>query len=259
MGTRIKVMDLEVDVLSEETLHKEIAGYLSNDMLNVIHMISMDYIDTYDENELVQETLKEADMVLPGEKAILTTYHVDVLETGGMVVDYRSAGRAIDHELLQGKTCYLILKNHKEARILYRYLTAHFPEMQIVGLYVADNLVSGEALINDINTKLPDLVLISMEDIQGEEWIHTNRIKMNAKLCIVLSSITNMMIRENIHVPKVIKWLHLGKFYVFLAKMPYSNFWRRRIFRRKMDNYNNKKLLEKADVDEELSDEEKQL
>lgn len=255
MGTKIKIMDLEVDILSEETLREEIAGYLSLDALNIIHLVSLDYIDTYEANDLVQDTLRESDMVLPGEKAILSTYHVDVLETGGMVVDYRSAGRVADRELLEGKKCYLVLKDQKEARVVYRYLITHYPFLEIVGLYVAGKEVSQEALINDINTKLPDLILISMEDIQAEEWIHSNKLKINAKLCVVLSSVMNLIIRENIHIPKFVKRLQLGSIYACIARIPYSNFWRRRIFRKKMDNYNNKKLMEKADVNEELSDE----
>ena len=252
MGTRIKIMDLEVDILSEETLREEIARYLSLDVLNIIHLVSLDYIDTYEANDLVQDALRESDMVLPGEKAILSTYHVDVLETGGMVVDYRSAGRIADRELLEGKKCYLVLKDQKEARVVYRYLITHYPFLEIVGLYVAGKDVSQEALINDINTKLPDVILISMEDIQAEEWIHSNKLKINAKLCVVLSSVMNLIIRENI---QFIKKLQLGSIYACIARIPYSNFWRRRIFRKKMDNYNNKKLLEKADVNEELSDE----
>ncbi len=255
MGTRIKIMDLEVDILSEDTLREEVAGYLSLGALNTIHLVSLDYIDTYEANDLVQDTLKEADMVLPGEKAILSTYHVDVLETGGMVVDYRSAGRIADRELLEGRKCYLVLKDQKEARVVYRYLINHYPFLEIVGLYVAGKEVRQEALINDINTKLPDIILISMEDIQAEEWIHSNKIKINARLCVVLSSVMNLIIQENIHVPKFIKKLKLGSIYACIARIPYSNFWRRRIFRKKMDNYNNKKLLEKADVNEELSDE----
>lgn len=256
MGTRIKIMDLEVDILSEETLRGEVAGYLSQDALNMIHLVSLDYIDAYEKNDLVQDTLREADMVLPGEKAILSTYHVDVLETGGMVVDYRSAGRVADRELLEGKKCYLVLKDQKEARVVYRYLITHYPFMEIVGLYVAGKDVSQEALINDINTKLPDLILLSMEDIQAEEWVHSNKLKINAKLCVVLSSVMNLIIRENIHIPPVLKMFHLGGIYACIARIPYSGFWRRRIFRKKMDNYNSKKLLEKADVNEELSDEE---
>ena len=62
MGTRIKIMDLEVDIVSEETLRGEVAGYLSQDALNMIHLVSLDYIDAYEKNDLVQDTLREADM-----------------------------------------------------------------------------------------------------------------------------------------------------------------------------------------------------
>lgn len=257
MGTRIKIMDLELDILTEETFCEEVKNYLSNDYLNVIHLISLDYIDTYDENELVRETLGEADMVLPGEKAILSSYHVDVLETGGMVVDYRSADHAARGAIEGKKKCYLVLRNQKEAKVICRYLLTHFSDLEISGLYVADSGISEETLVNDINTKLPDLILMSLESTRGEEWLHNNKSKINAKLCVVMSSVMNLIIRENIHVPKAFKVLRLGKIYTQIARIPYSNSWRRRIFRKKMDNYNSKKLLEQADASEELSDEVK--
>lgn len=255
MGTRIKIMDLELDLLTEETFQKEVEKYLSNDYLNVIHLISLDYIDMYDENELVRETLGEADLVLPGEKAILSSYHVDVLETGGMVVDYRTAGKVCGEDMLAKKRCYLVLRDKKEAKIIYRYLVSHCPWMEVAGLYTADSAVSEEALINDINTTIPDIILMSMESTRGEEWIHKNRMMINSKLCVVLSSVMNLIIRENIHVPVWLKALHLGRIYTFLARIPYSNRWRRRIFKKKMDNYNNKKQMEGAEVIEELSNE----
>ena len=86
MGTKVQIMDMELDLFTQETFHDEIASYLANDVLNVVHMISLDYIDMYDENELVQEVMKEADMVLPGEKTILSAHHVEVLETGNSVL-----------------------------------------------------------------------------------------------------------------------------------------------------------------------------
>ena len=89
MGTSLKIMDLELDLLTEETFCKKMAEYLSGDLFRVVHLVSLDYIDKYEEEPVVQEVLEEADLVLPGEKAILSLYHVDVLETGGMVVDYR--------------------------------------------------------------------------------------------------------------------------------------------------------------------------
>lgn len=252
MGNSINVMGLEIDILSEETFQNDMNEYLSNDYLNIVHLISLDYMDAYEEDEQVREVLEEADLVLPGEKAILTSCHVDVLETGGMVVDYRTAWRLCGNGMMDGKSCYLVFRNKKEAKVVYRYLLTHCPRLEVVGLYTLDSGISGEYLVNDINTKVPDLILMSLESTQGEQWLHDNKAKINAKLCIVMSSVMNMIIRENIHIPKVLKSLHLGKIYTMLARLPYSNMWRKRIFRKKMDNYNNRKLMETADVREEL-------
>lgn len=255
MGNKVKIMGMELDILSEDALRKEFEGFLSYDFLNVIHLISLDYMDAFEENEQIQETLGEADLVLPGEQAILSSSHVDVLATGGMVVDYRIAGKACGKEMLTGRTCYLVLRDRKEARIIYRYLASHHPALQVVGLYTSDSGVTDEALVNDINTGLPDLIFMSMESPHAEAWLHDNRAKINAKLCVVLGSVMDMIIRENIHIPHYLKRLHLGKIYTHVARIPYSNMWRRRIFRKKMDNYNSRKLMEIADVIEELSDE----
>ena len=256
MANRINVMGMELDILSEETLHNEMQQFLSNDYLNVIHLISLDYMDAYEENEQVREMLLDADLVLPGEKAVLSSCHVDVLETGGVVVDYRTAAKMCGIDILDGKKCYLVLRSKKEAKVVYRYVLTHYPFLEVVGLYTEDSSVTEEALVNDINTKLPDLIFVSMENTRGEEWLSHNKAKINAKLCVVLSSMMNIIIRENIHVPKMIRRLHLGKIYTVLAGIPYSNMWRRRIFRKKMDNYNNRKLMEISDVEEELSDED---
>lgn len=255
MGNKVKIMEMELDILSEEALRKELENYLSNDYLNVIHLISLDYMDMYEENERIQETLAAADLVLPGEKAILSSCHVDVLETGGMVVDYRMAANVCDNDILEQKKCYLVLRDKKEAKVVYRYLASICPSLEVVGLYTQDGGVTDEALVNDINTTLPDLILLSMENGHEEEWIYENRAKINAKLCIALGSVMDMIIRENIHIPKLVKWLHLSRAYTLVAQIPYSSMWRTRIFQKKMDNYNSRKLMEIADVTEELSDE----
>lgn len=173
MGTKVKVMDIEVDLLTQETCLEELQNYLENDYLNIVHMISLDYIDAYDKNDLVQTTLKEADLVLPGEKAILSAHHVDVLQTGGMIVDYHGVLDLLESPHLYGKSIYLVLRNAKEAKVFYQVWKDHFPQEQIAGIYVADGKVTEEALINDINTKLPDVVFLSMASTEQEEWLET--------------------------------------------------------------------------------------
>lgn len=243
MGTRIRIMDLEVDLLTEDNFRCQVAEYLENDHTNVIHMISLDYIDTYDKNELVQQVLGRADLVLPGEKAILSAHHVDVLETGGMVVDYHSVINLMKSLNLEDRTCYLVVRSEKEAKSLYRYLSQYFPQNNVLGVHISDGSVSGEALVNDINTKLPDILLLSMDSTKQEEWLEENKGKVNTKLCIVGGSILPMILRDNIHIPLWVRKVHLGGIYRWIARFPYSHFFRRRIFDRKMDDYITKKKL----------------
>lgn len=237
MGTKVKIMDIEVDLLTQETCLEELQGYLENDYLNIVHMISLDYIDAYDKNDLVQTALEEADLVLPGEKAILSAHHVDVLETGGMVVDYHGIMDLLETLHLDNRTFYLVLRNAKEAKVFYQYWKDHFSSEQITGIYAADGEVTEEALINDINTKLPDVVLLSMASTEQEEWLENNKSKMNARLCLVAGSVMPMILRENVHVPAWIQKIYLGGVYRWLARIPYSHSFRKRIFNRKMDDY----------------------
>lgn len=241
MGTKLNIMDMEVDLLPKETFQAKVKEFLEDDHLDIVHIISLDYMDKYDTDELVRKTLDEAQLVLPGEKAILSAHHVDVLETGGMLVDYRGAMEVLPTLEKEKRTLYIAARNEKEAKMIYRYAVRHFGKEQIVGVDVADGPVTEEALINDINTKLPDIILLSWESTAQEEWLDNNRLKLNAKLCVALGSVMPIIMRENVHVPLWIQKMHLEKLYRWLAKIPYSHTFRKRIFNQKMDNYNNKK------------------
>ena len=241
MGTKVQIMDMELDLFTQETFHDEIASYLANDVLNVVHMISLDYIDMYDENELVQEVMKEADMVLPGEKTILSAHHVEVLETGGMVVSYHNLLDLC--QLLQDRTFYLVLRNEKEAKSVFRFMTRHFKNENVLGVYVAEGDVTEEALINDINMKITDVILLSMDSTEQEEWILNNKSKVNARICFVAGSIMPHIMRDNVHVPNAFEKMHLGWIYRRVAKIPNAHFFRKRIFNRKMDHYTTRNKL----------------
>ena len=56
MGTKVNIMDMQVDLLTKETLKQEMQNFLENETVNVAHVISLDYMDAYDKNELVRES-----------------------------------------------------------------------------------------------------------------------------------------------------------------------------------------------------------
>ena len=243
MNTRVRIMDMEMDLLPQETFQDELQAYLSGDSLRVVHMVSLDYIDAYEENELLKEVLAQADLVLPGERAILLAHHVDVLETAGMVIDYKSLF-ALPASLLDKKSVYLVLRDEKEIRAVKTWLSRYFSGKAVVGTFAADKDVTEETLINDINTKLPDIIILSMDSTWQEEWLSKNKNRMNAKVCLVLGSILPLIMRDYVRIPRWIRKIHLGGVFRFLTRIPYSHFFRKRIFHRRMDDYITKKKWE---------------
>lgn len=243
METRIRVMGLEIDVLPEETLQSQVNEYLSNDYLNIVHIVSVDYV----EEELSDEVRKahaEADLILPGEKAVLNAHHGDVLEAGGMVVDCHSILNVIRKAELEDKKVYYVMRNKNEAKGFYGLIQSCHLGLDCVGIYVEDGNMTEEALINDINTLLPDIVVVGLDKENQEKWILENRQKINAKLCVCIGGILPLIRGEILHVPKLFQLLHVDAAYKKVRKLPNSHSLRSRIFKQKMADYNNKKQNE---------------
>ncbi len=243
METRIRIMGLEVDVLPEETLQSQLQEYLSNDYLNIVHIVSMDYVEE-EPSEEVRMAFAEADLILPGEKAILNAHHADVLETGGMVVDYRKIYNTLCKMGLKDKKVYYVMRNKNEAKSFYGLIRSCHLGDTCVGIFVEDGSMTEETLLNDINTKLPDLIFLALDKEKQEKWIHENRQKINAKLCLCVGGILPLVCRENPHIPRMFRALHIEGVYKSVRKIPNSHSLRTRIFKRKMADYNNKKQSE---------------
>lgn len=239
MGTKLRVMNLEVDLLTEDLFQETMQEYLSNDYLNIVHIIPLDYVE--EEKEEIHQVLEESDLVLPGEKTIFANHHVDVLDTGGMVVNYKSLFRIMGDIGLKGKKYYFIMRNKNEAKSFFRLIQMMKLGCECVGIYAEDSGVTEEALINDINTKVPDLIFLCLDRGEQEAWIAENKAKLNAKLCLCMGGILPLIRRDNPIVPRWVRFLHLEKPYRAILRIPTSHFFRKRIFQRKMADYNNKK------------------
>ena len=243
METRVRVMGLEIDVLPEETLQSQLNEYLTNDYLNIVHIVSVDYAEEEPSDE-VRMAHAEADLILPGEKAVLNAHHGDVLEAGGMVVDCHSILNVIRNTPVAGKKVYYVMRNKNEAKGFYGLIQGSQLGVDCVGIHVEEGNITEEALINDINTLLPDIVVVGLEKETQEKWILENRQKINAKLCVCIGGILPLIRGEISHVPKLFQLLHAGEVYKKIRKIPNSHSLRSRIFKQKMAKYNNKKQNE---------------
>lgn len=83
MQVSVKIMDIDIDMMSNDVFIQKMNEYLTEDSLDVILFASTGMLDRAVDDLEYQRIIKQAKLLLPGEEALLTTHHVDVLEAGG--------------------------------------------------------------------------------------------------------------------------------------------------------------------------------
>ena len=86
MHASVKVLDIDIDMMTNDVFVQKMNEYLSDDKLDVILFASTELLDKAMGEESYREVIEQADLILPGEEALLSAHHVEVLEAGGMVV-----------------------------------------------------------------------------------------------------------------------------------------------------------------------------
>lgn len=96
MQASVKIMDIDVDMLSNDVFIQKINEYLTDEKLQVIFFASTEVLNRAVEEEEYRRLVDMAELFLPGEEALLSNHHVDVLEAGDMVVSCRSFGLVLE-------------------------------------------------------------------------------------------------------------------------------------------------------------------
>ena len=127
MQASVKIMDIDIDMLSNDILIDKMNEYLKDDHLDVIFFASAELLDRAVDDEKYHELIDKAELFLPGEEALLSNHHVDVLEAGGMVVSCKSFGLVLENLKKQDRTIYIVSESENDTKDLVNYCK-HMPE-----------------------------------------------------------------------------------------------------------------------------------
>lgn len=72
MQASVRIMDVDVDMLSNDILISKMNEYLIDERLQVILFASTELLNLAVENEEYHELIDRADLFLPGEEALLS-------------------------------------------------------------------------------------------------------------------------------------------------------------------------------------------
>lgn len=239
MQASVKIMDIDVDMLSNDVFIEKINEYLTNDKLQVILFASTEVLNRAVESEEYRTLVDRAELFLPGEEALLSAHHADVLKAGDMVVSCESFGLVLEKLKKEDRTIYLVSKSDTDAELLMAYCKQMQPELKIVGSCIYADDMDDAALVNEINSHVPDFLLVNLPIGMQEQWIMEHVSLLNARLCVALGGVADIMMSEQKKTPKWVAKLHLTNLYHKLVReQSVKKGMRARIFRKKVVQYN---------------------
>lgn len=213
MKTTVKVMDLDVNIMDTQLFTSKIKEYLTDDRLNVILFATTKMLEEVTNDGEYREMLSRADLILPGEDTLLSMHHVDDLEAGGMVVDYKYFDQLMEIIKIQNETIYIVTQSESELDGFMYYCKRKHGNVSVVGEYIMKAGQNDEHMINEINSIAPSLLVLQLETPLQEKWIMENYTKLNAKICICTGGIMSNVMKEQKEVPGFLKILGLDMFF----------------------------------------------
>ncbi len=239
MQASVKIMDIDVDMLTNDIFTGIINEYLSDDHLYVIFFASAELLDKAAKDDDYRKIIEQADLFLPGEEALLATHHVDVLEAGGMVTSFKSFGLVLEN-LQKQRTIYIMAESEEGAFKLRDYCKRVQPGLRVVDFCVYDSSLEDEAVINNINNCLPDMLVVDLPPGIQESWIIGHAAQINAKICVATGGVSGLVLAGEKVVPLWAEKLHLAWLYEKVVRQQsVKKSFRARIFRKKIVQYNN--------------------
>lgn len=239
MGGIVNVLGLPINVITEKEMFGLMKSYVSNDYMNIMYMISVGTCQALAESQDMLNSMKTADLLLPAEKIVLSKSHTHKIR--GVANSYRYFLYMLRNRNLF-KRIYVIGKNERETDQITEIFQNQNEEITVCGKYSMDAGENDESVINDINSNVPDVLVISIDSPELEKWIEEHKLKLYAKLCVGLGDISDNIIKENAKPSKWIVKFGLENMYFERIKRKYSESRKQeRILQTLLAEYNDKK------------------
>lgn len=237
MAGIVNVMGIPVNIMTETEYISLLSSYInSDDAMKIVYMVSVDTFVLLNEDSEFAEDIKIANLILPCERAVLTGPRGYKIK--GIVNSHRYLLYMLRKEGMFSKVC-LIGDDVKNTIKLAELFQKQKKDIDICGAYSLDSGYNDESVINDINSKEPDILIMAVDSPKLERWVIEHRQKIYAKVCIGIGSMSDVLLKENRKPADWIVRLGIEDIYYGIRNRSYSvNRKKERIMRELIENYN---------------------
>lgn len=223
METSVNILGTDVDILSNDVFVDKVDGFLTNDKLQVIFFVSAEILERASKEEEYRKCIDMAELCLPGEEeSLFDSYHIETLKAGDIVVSCKSFGLLLENLKKQNRSVYIISDTEKNVELLEQYCKKMQPELLILGVSVYTKETDSASVVNEINSHIPDILLVNLPVGEQEKWIMEHLALLNAKICIAIGGVAELILFPAEKFPKWVNALHLKGLYRRIKKCAFE-------------------------------------
>lgn len=184
------------DYTLRETL-KKVDIFLAGGKMGTIALITMKGLIVAQDSPEIKEWISSLDMTV--------TADADILRAAD--INYRGRIHDVENQLFiseflkklvrQKKTVYLMSRNAVSLEKLEKELLSCEENLTIVGKVAVDDLEQDDDfVINDMNMKVPDVLISNLESPKREQFTKENQMKMNVRLWLMVRADRELYTQE---------------------------------------------------------------
>lgn len=186
---RINVLGVELRDYSVKESMKLILQYLNSGSLDTVAFLTTGLLMEAKDNSELKNFIETMDMTVP-----VTT---DILTAGGL--NSRNREKEVENNIFlkelmkrlakDKKKIFLLAETENDLIFMREMLLKFDNRLTFFGSYAYENLTGTEdAIINEINSVIPDVVISVLSSPKQEHMISENKMKVNARVWIALTN-----------------------------------------------------------------------
>ena len=178
-------IDIELNDYDAETLQGILKEYISNDACNVIFAVTDKNLEMAKDDVEFYECLQKADLLINSSNL----KSEDSIQSNEAGFDVNIINQITSDEEIDTLSIMLLTDESEFSESFDNKINEVFKDneyAEYVGSYVVDDETDDDLIINEINGRIPDVLVCICESPVQEKWIIDNKSKIGVKLILAL-------------------------------------------------------------------------
>lgn len=218
MEKRIQLLDISVDLASTWDASSATIEYLQDVSSKVVYFVNSKTLLLLQENDEWRAIVEESNLILPGNASVDDSINEVLGHKRDPFFVESYFDDVFDYAIETGLDIMLVAEDKNKLSSVQENLHAKRPYLSLTGLDLSKYGDSMDAIVNEINSVAPDILIMTLKEQMQLELLKGYRNQMNARLMLFTGNILYKKAVSEAEVPESVQKLKVTNLYKWFLK-----------------------------------------